>query len=105
MLHGYIEEPDHLDAMNILACPACDSQFESVVLHLDALAFADSDGIEALANYCGELVGQGGSVLIETDRSALHRLLVSGPLAEFVGTDWTDESGPGEGYSCPHRWG
>ncbi len=103
VLHGYAEKSDDLNAMRVMACPACDSRFESVVLRLDDIAFADSGGIEALANYCRELLGEGGGVTVGTDRPALRRLLLSGPVAEYVGADRGDELGPGDPYVCPHR--
>ncbi len=99
VLHGYVDASDSLAALRQLTCPACESRFDSVVLHLDDLTFADSDGLQALGTYCGEMDDRGGSVSIRTDRPALQRLLLTGPLGAVVDTDPGDDSGPGEPHT------
>jgi len=103
VLHGYIDASDTLAGIPQLTCTACESCFDSVVLHLTDLTSADSDGLQALVNYREELEERGGSVSIRTNRPAFQRLLLAGPLGAVVDTDPHDDSGPGEPHTCPHR--
>lgn len=102
-LHGEIEESDRLTDISFKACPTCDSAFDSISLGLHEVAFADSDGLDAIAVYCEQISARGGQVSIRTSRRALRQLMLASPLSDFVADENDDEPGPGEPFTCPHR--
>ncbi len=103
VLHGHIDASDSLAAIRQLTCAACEARFDSIVLHLDDLTSADSNGLRELLTYCEELAERGGTVSIRTPRHALRRLLSTGPLGQVIDTDPDDDPGSGETLTCPHR--
>lgn len=94
---------DRLADISYKACPSCDSAFDSISLSLHEVAFADSEGLEALTVYSREVSIRGGQVSIHTSRRALRHLMLAGPLSNFVAAEGDDETGSGEPFTCPHR--